>query len=81
MSAKENAATVSPVTVVGKLLTLSKTNLNRISAFLVQDDAFAHYFKLHVLLTEHSSLKARIFNEREAAANWLNVPIERLEIP
>jgi len=37
MSAKENAATVSPVTVVGKLPTLSKTNLNRISAFLVQD--------------------------------------------
>jgi hypothetical protein len=37
MSAKENAATASPVTVVGKLPTLSKTNLNRISAFLVQD--------------------------------------------
>src|ERR1700749_3856034 len=37
MSAKDNAATASPVTVVGKLPTLSKNNLNRISAFLVQD--------------------------------------------
>jgi len=51
------------------------------SAFLVQDDALAHYFKLHALLTNHSSLKVRIFKERKAIAKWLNVPIALLEIP
>ena len=51
------------------------------SAFLVQDDALAHYFRLHALLTNHSSLKVRIFTEREAIAKWLNVPITRLDIP
>ena len=51
------------------------------SAFLVEDDALAHYFKLHALLTNHSSLQVRIFNEREAIATWLNVPVKLLDLP
>jgi hypothetical protein len=51
------------------------------SAFLVQDDALGHYFKLHALLTNHSPLRVRIFKEREAIAKWLNVPIALLDIP
>ena len=61
---------------------LSRTGRPTIkSAFLVPDDALAHYFKLHALLTNHSSLKVRIFKEREAIAKWLNVPIKLLDIP
>jgi hypothetical protein len=51
------------------------------SAFLVHDDALAHYFKLHALLTNHSSLQVRVFKECEAVAKWLNVPIKLLDIP
>ena len=50
------------------------------SAFFIKDEAFAHYFKLHALLTDHSSLQARVFEEREAAAEWLNVPVDMLTI-
>jgi hypothetical protein len=49
------------------------------SAFLVQTAAFAHYFKLHVLLTDRSSIQARIFHEPETAARWLKVPARLLE--
>ena len=51
------------------------------SAFFVQDFAFEHYFKLHALLTDHSPLQVRLFKEPEAAAKWLNVPIESLQTP
>ena len=51
------------------------------SAFLVMDPEFEHYFKLHALLTNHSSLKVRLFKDREAAAEWLDVPVERLQAP
>ena len=50
------------------------------SAFLVQDPGFTHYFKLHALLTDHSSLHARLFDKAEAAAEWLGVPVESLMI-
>jgi len=33
---------------------------------------------LLVLLTEGSSIKVRVFHEREDAAQWLGVPVERL---
>jgi hypothetical protein len=51
------------------------------SAFLVEDQAFAHYFKLHALLTDHSPLQVRLFEEREAAAKWLNVLVNFLQMP
>ena len=50
------------------------------SAFLVRDDAFAHYFKLHTLMTDLSPLKAKIFEALEAAAKWLDVPVESLQL-
>lgn len=49
------------------------------SAFLVRNPGFAHYFKLHAVLTDHSPLQVRVFEEIEAAANWLKVPIESLQ--
>ena len=49
------------------------------SAVWVTDKALAHYFKLHALLTDQSSLRVRIFDTREAAAKWLKVPVEMLE--
>jgi hypothetical protein len=49
------------------------------SAFLVNDEALAHYFKLHALLTDHSPLQVRIFENQDAAAKWLNVSIDSLQ--
>ena len=48
------------------------------SAILVGSLALAHYSKLHEVLTRHSSIKVRIFEERAAAAQWLDVPVELL---
>jgi len=48
------------------------------SAILVTSLTFAHYSKLYELLTRHSSIKVRIFEERDAAAEWLGVPVELL---
>jgi hypothetical protein len=50
------------------------------SAFFVKDPLFAHYFKLHALLTDHSPLQVRLFQQREAAAKWLDVPLESLGV-
>lgn len=50
------------------------------SAILVTSVTFAHYSKLHELLTRHSSIKVRVFEQREAAAKWLGVPVELLTI-
>ena len=50
------------------------------SAILVTSFTAAHYSKLHELLTRSSSIKVRIFEEREAAARWLGVPVEILII-
>ena len=51
------------------------------SACYVEDPAFEHYFKLHALLTNHSPLQVRLFKKREAAAKWLNVPLDSLQAP
>jgi hypothetical protein len=48
------------------------------SAILVSSLALAHYSKLHEMLTRGSSIKVRIFEDREAAAKWLGVPVELL---
>jgi hypothetical protein len=50
------------------------------SAFLVIDPEIAHYIKLHVVMTDHSPLKVAMFEEMEAAAKWLGVPIESLAV-
>jgi hypothetical protein len=48
------------------------------SAILARHKTLVHYAKLHALLTEGSSIKARIFDQAEEAARWLDVPVERL---
>jgi hypothetical protein len=48
------------------------------SAILATEPTLVHYARLLVLLTEGSSIKVRLFHEREAVAQWLSVPIERL---
>lgn len=49
------------------------------SAILVQNEALARYSKMHALLTRGSPLKVKIFEEREAAAKWLGVPLDSLK--
>ena len=48
------------------------------SAILAIEPTLVHYARLLVLLTEGSSIKVRVFQEREDAAQWLGVPLERL---
>ena len=48
------------------------------SAILATDSAIIHYARLLALLTQGSSIKVRVFGEREEAAQWLGVPIELL---
>src|SRR5215203_2959045 len=48
------------------------------SAFFVTSPAVARYVKLHAMLTDHSPLQVKIFQERAAAAEWLDVSIELL---
>jgi hypothetical protein len=48
------------------------------SAILATDFAVIHYARLLVLLTEGSSIKVRVFADREEAAQWLGVPVELL---
>jgi hypothetical protein len=48
------------------------------SAFLVTTPAVARYVKLHAVLTDHSPLQVELFQEREAAAEWLGVPVNLL---
>lgn len=51
------------------------------SAILATHATIIHYAKLHAVLTQGSSIKVRIFAERDEAANWLQVPVERLMAP
>jgi hypothetical protein len=51
------------------------------SAILATDSTMIHYAKLHALMTQGSSIKVQVFHERDAAAQWLGVPIERLAAP
>ena len=48
------------------------------SAILATDSTIAHYCQLHAIITQDSPINVRIFQEREDAAKWLGVPIERL---
>src|SRR5467141_3602047 len=48
------------------------------SAILATDSTMIHYARLHALLTQGSPINVRIFQDREEAAKWLGVPIERL---
>jgi hypothetical protein len=49
------------------------------SALLGTNETIIHYAKLHRLLTQGSPIKFQVFERREDAAKWLEVPIERLE--
>jgi hypothetical protein len=48
------------------------------SAFYVTNPEAAHLVKIHAILTDHSPLNVEMFEEREAAAKWLGVPVESL---
>ena len=48
------------------------------SAILATDSTLIHYARLLVLLTEGSSIKVQVFQDREGAAQWLGVPLELL---
>jgi hypothetical protein len=50
------------------------------SAILATDSTIVHYARLLVLLTQGSPINVRVFKDRQEAADWLGVPIERLEI-
>jgi hypothetical protein len=48
------------------------------SAILATDSTMIRYARLHAVLTQGSPINVRIFQDREEAAKWLGVPIERL---
>ena len=50
------------------------------SAILATDSTMIHYGKVHALLTQGSPINVRVFQDREAAARWLGVPIEALAV-
>lgn len=50
------------------------------SAILATDSAIVHYARLLALLTQGSPINVRVFKDRQEAADWLGVPIERLEM-
>jgi len=48
------------------------------SAIVATDSTMIHYARLHALLTQGSPINVRVFTDRQEAADWLNVPVERL---
>jgi len=48
------------------------------SAILATDSTLIHYARMLALLTEGSSIKVRVFQNREDAAQWLGVSMELL---
>ena len=50
------------------------------SAILATDSTMIHYARLHALLTQGSPINVHVFKDRQEAANWLGLPIERLEL-
>jgi hypothetical protein len=50
------------------------------SAILATDGTMIHYARLHALLTQGSPINVRVFKDRQEAADWLGVPIERLKM-
>src|SRR5213595_4197482 len=49
------------------------------SAILATDSTMIHYARLHALLTQGSPIHVRIFRDRAEAAEWLDLPLERLK--
>ena len=49
------------------------------AAILATDSTMIHYGRLHALLTQGSPINVRVFRERAEAAEWLDVPVERLK--
>src|SRR5215467_1062828 len=48
------------------------------SAILATDSTMIHYARLHAVLTQGSPINVRVFQDRNEAAKWLKVPVERL---
>jgi hypothetical protein len=48
------------------------------SAILATDSTLVHYARLLALLTQGSSIKVRVFQDRKEAAQWLGVSLELL---
>ncbi len=48
------------------------------SAFVVTDLEVARIVKLHAIMTDHSPLKVAMFEDYEAAAEWLDIPVDKL---
>jgi hypothetical protein len=48
------------------------------SAILATDSTLVHYAKLLALLTQGSSIRVEVFQDRKEAAQWLGVPLELL---
>jgi hypothetical protein len=48
------------------------------SAILATDSTVVHYARLLALLTQGSSIKVQVFQDREEAGQWLGVPLELL---
>jgi hypothetical protein len=48
------------------------------SAILATDSTLVHYARLLALLTEGSSIRVQVFQDRDEAAQWLGVPVELL---
>ena len=48
------------------------------SAILATDSTLIHYARLLVVLTQGTSIKVQVFQDRKEAAEWLGVPIELL---
>src|SRR5262245_54022497 len=49
------------------------------SAILATDSNLIHYARMLGLLTEGSSIKVRVFQDRKEAAQWLGVPVELVQ--
>jgi hypothetical protein len=50
------------------------------SAILATDSTLVHYARLLALLTQGSSIKVQIFQDRKEAAQWLGVPPKLLTL-
>ena len=50
------------------------------SAFFVTSPAAARVVKTHALVTDHSPLEVKMFKEVKAAAEWLGVSVDELEM-
>ena len=48
------------------------------SAILATDATLIHYARLLAVLTQGSSIKIQVFQDRQEAAQWLGVPLELL---